>query len=406
MTTMSVEQKKVVLAYSGGLDTSVILKWLIEESGYAVVAFCADLGQGEDFEAVREKAKAVGACSVWIEDLRDVFVSEFVFPMLRANAVYEGCYLLGTAIARPLIAMRQVEIARKEGAVAIAHGATGKGNDQVRFELAARALDPDIAIIAPWRTWSFRSRNDLLEYAQQHGIPVSASRAKPYSVDQNLFHVSSEGGVLEDPWIEAPADVYQITSAPESSPDTPQYLEIQYNAGNPVAVDGQQLSPADLLAHLNAIGGTHGIGRLDLVENRYVGMKSRGIYETPGGTILHLAHRGIESITMDREVVHLRDALIPQYAKIVYEGYWFSPEREMLQCAIDEAQRHVTGTVRVKLYKGSCTVVGRRSDDSLYRQDLATFEEDSVYKQQDAEGFIRLNGLRLAIQASRRRGPS
>ncbi len=402
---MSAEQKKVVLAYSGGLDTSVILKWLIEESGYAVVAFCADLGQGEDFEAVREKAKAVGACSVWIEDLRDVFTTEFVFPMLRANAVYEGCYLLGTAIARPLIAQRLVEITRKEGAEAIAHGATGKGNDQVRFELAARALDPDLAIIAPWRTWSFRSRNDLLEYAKQHGIPVSASPAKPYSVDQNLFHVSSEGGVLEDPWKEAPADVYQITNAPESGPDTPQYLEIQYDAGNPVAVNGQQLSPANLLSHLNAFGGTHGIGRIDLVENRYVGMKARGIYETPGGTILHVAHRAIESITMDREVVHLRDALIPQYAKIVYEGYWFSPEREMLQCAIDEAQRHVTGTVRVKLYKGSCTVVGRRSDHSLYREDLATFEEDTVYKQQDAEGFIRLNGLRLAIQASRRRGP-
>ncbi len=403
---MSTEKKKVVLAYSGGLDTSVILKWLIEESGYAVVAFCADLGQDEDFDAVREKARAVGACSVWIEDLRDVFAAEFVFPMLRANAVYEGCYLLGTAIARPLIAKRQVEIARIEGAEAIAHGATGKGNDQVRFELAARALDPDIAIVAPWRTWPFRSRNDLLSYAKQHGIPVSASPAKPYSVDQNLFHVSSEGGVLENPWKEAPADVYQVTSAPESSPDTPRYLEIQYNAGNPVVVDGQQLSPADLLSYLNKIGGMYGIGRLDLVENRYVGMKSRGIYETPGGTILHVAHRGIESITMDREVVHLRDGLIPQYAKIVYEGYWFSPEREMFQCAIDEAQRHVTGTVRVKLYKGGCTVVGRRSDNSLYREDLATFEEDSVYKQQDAEGFIRLNGLRLAIQASRRRGSS
>ncbi len=406
MTTESAEQKKVVLAYSGGLDTSVILKWLIEESGYAVVAFCADLGQSEDLESVREKARAVGACHVWIEDLRDVFASEFVFPMLRANAVYEGCYLLGTAIARPLIAKRLVEIARKEGAEAIAHGATGKGNDQVRFELAAQALDPDLAIIAPWRTWSFRSRNDLLEYAKQHGIPVPASPAKPYSVDQNLFHVSSEGGILEDPWTEAPADVYQITNAPELGPDTPQYLEIQYDAGNPVAVDGQQLSPADLLAHVNRVGGMHGIGRLDLIENRYVGMKSRGIYETPGGTILHVAHRGIESITMDREVVHLRDALIPQYATIVYEGYWFSPESEMLQCAIDEAQRYVTGTVRVKLYKGSCTVVGRRSDHSLYRKDLATFEEDTVYKQQDAEGFIRLNGLRLAIQASRRRGPS
>ena len=403
---MSETKKKVVLAYSGGLDTSVILKWLIEESGYDVVAFCADLGQGEDLEAVREKSKAVGASSVWIEDLREVFVSDYVFPMLRANAVYEGCYLLGTSIARPLIAKRQVEIAQKEGAEAIAHGATGKGNDQVRFELAAQALDPDIVIIAPWRTWSFRSRNDLLAYAKQHGIPVSASPAKPYSVDQNLFHVSSEGGVLEDPWKEAPEDVYHITGAPECGPDTPQYMEIEYERGNPVAVDGKKLSPAALLGHLNTVGGPHGIGRLDLVENRYVGMKSRGIYETPGGTILHVAHRGIESITMDREVVHLRDGLIPQYAKMVYEGYWFSPEREMLQRAIDEAQQYVTGTVRVKLYKGACIVVGRRSDQSLYREDLATFEEDSVYKQQDAEGFIRLNGLRLAIQASRRRHSS
>ncbi len=400
---MSTDNKKVVLAYSGGLDTSVILKWLIEDAGYEVVAFCADLGQGEDFSSVREKAKAVGACSVCIEDLRDVFVEDFVFPMLRANAVYEGCYLLGTAIARPLIAKRQVEIAQSEGAKAIAHGATGKGNDQIRFELAARALDPEIDIIAPWRTWSFRSRNDLLEYAKKHKIPVSASPSKPYSVDQNIFHVSSEGGVLEDPWVEAPADVYQITGAPEKGPASPQYLEIDYESGNPIAIDGKKLSPAELLGYLNKLGGVHGIGRLDLVENRYVGMKSRGIYETPGGTILHIAHRGIESITMDREVVHLRDGLIPQYAKIVYEGYWFAPEREMLQKSIDEAQRYVSGTVRVKLYKGACTVVGRRSGVSLYREDLATFEEDSVYQQKDAEGFIKLSGLRLAIQSSRRR---
>ena len=400
------EHKKVVLAYSGGLDTSVILKWLIEQSRYAVVAFCADLGQDEDFEVVRENAKAVGACSVWVEDLRDVFASDFVFPMLRANAVYEGHYLLGTAIARPLIAKRQVEIAWQETAQAVAHGATGKGNDQIRFELAVRALDPDITVIAPWRVWSLQSRSDLLAYAKRYAIPVSASPAKPYSVDKNLFHVSSEGGVLEDPWREAPADVYQITCAPESSPDGPQYLEIQYDAGNPVAVDGHYLSPADLLAYVNTVGGVHGIGRLDLVENRYVGIKSRGVYETPGGTILHVAHRGMESITMDREVMHLRDELIPRYAKMIYEGYWFSPERQMLQCAIDEAQQDVTGMVRVKLYKGTCAVVGRRSNVSLYRERLATFEEDDVYRQQDAEGFIRLNGLRLAIQASRRRRPS
>ena len=400
------EHKKVVLAYSGGLDTSVILKWLIEQSRYAVVAFCADLGQDEDFEAVRENAKAVGACRVWVEDLRDVFASDFVFPMLRANAVYEGHYLLGTAIARPLIAKRQVEIAWQETAQAVAHGATGKGNDQIRFELAVRALDPDITVIAPWRVWSLQSRSDLLAYARRYEIPVSASPAKPYSVDKNLLHVSSEGGVLEDPWREAPADVYQITRAPESSPDRPQYLEIQYDAGNPVAVDGHDLSPADLLAYLNTVGGVHGIGRLDLVENRYVGIKSRGVYETPGGTILHVAHRGMESITMDREVMHLRDELIPRYAKMIYEGYWFSPERQMLQCAIDEAQQDVTGMVRVKLYKGTCAVVGRRSNVSLYRERLATFEEDGVYRQQDAEGFIRLNGLRLAIQASRRRRSS
>ena len=404
MTTMSAEKRKVVLAYSGGLDTSVILKWLIEESGYAVVAFCADLGQGEDFSVVREKARAVGACSVWIEDLRDVFVSEFVFPMLRANAVYEGCYLLGTAIARPLIAKRQVEIARKEGAEAIAHGATGKGNDQVRFELAARALDPDIAIIAPWRTWPFRSRNDLLSYAKQHGIPVSASPAKPYSVDQNLFHVSSEGGILEDPWKEAPADVYQVTSAPESSPDIPRYLEIQYNAGNPVAVDDQQLSPVDLLAYLNTVGGMYGIGRLDLVENRYVGMKSRGCYETPGGSILLRAHRAIESITLDREVAHLKDELMPRYAKLIYNGYWWSPERHALQAAIDQTQIVVNGDVRMSLYKGNITVTGRRSSDSLFDESIATFEEDGgAYDQADAEGFIKLNALRLRIAATKGR---
>jgi argininosuccinate synthase len=401
--TMHPPIKKVVLAYSGGLDTSVILKWLQVTYGCKVVAFCADLGQGEDLAAIRAKALRVGASKVYVEDLREVFVKEHIFPMLRGNAVYEGNYLLGTSIARPLIARRQIELAKKEGADGVAHGATGKGNDQVRFELTYLALDPRIRIIAPWREWSFRSRRELMEYASKHEIPVTATKAKPYSMDLNLFHVSYEGGILEDPWEMPPDEMFQMTVSPEQAPDKPRFIELDYEQGDPVAVDGKRLSPASLLATLNRLGGEHGIGRVDLVENRYVGMKSRGVYETPGGTILHVAHRGLESLTVDREVLHLRDSLIPRYAELIYYGYWYAPEREMLQKAIDDAQHDVTGTVRLKLYKGSCTVVGRRSDRSLYRLDLATFEEDAAYRQKDAEGFIRLNALRLAIRAQRRK---
>ena len=403
---MSRVMKKVVLAYSGGLDTSVILKWLQETYQCEVIAFCADLGQGEDLKAVKVKAQRLGVKRVYVEDLREVFVKDYVFPMLRANAVYEGSYLLGTSIARPLIARRQIEIAKKEGAEAVSHGATGKGNDQVRFELTYMALDPKIKIIAPWRDWSFRSRRELIEYADQHDIPVTATKAKPYSMDLNLFHVSYEGGILEDPWNAPPDEIFQMTVSPEQAPDKPQEIEIDYVGGDPVALDGKKLSPATLLARLNMLGGAHGIGRVDLVENRYVGMKSRGVYETPGGTILHAAHRGLESLTMDREVLHLRDSLIPRYAELVYYGYWFSPERTMLQTTMDEAQKDVSGTVRVKLYKGNCTVVGRKSKNSLYRLDIATFEEDEVYRQKDAEGFIRLNALRLAIRAQRRKASS
>ncbi|MEX5217969.1 MAG: argininosuccinate synthase [Nitrospiraceae bacterium] len=398
--------KKVVLAYSGGLDTSVILKWLQETYGCSVVAFCADLGQGEDLKPIKAKAKALGVSKVYVEDLREVFVKEHIFPMLRGNAVYEGSYLLGTSIARPLIARRQIEIAAKEGADAVSHGSTGKGNDQVRFELTYLALDPKVKIIAPWREWSLRSRRELIEYAQRHGIPITATKAKPYSMDMNLFHVSYEGGILEDPWEAPPEEIFHMTVSPERAPAKPQEIEIEYHQGDPVAVDGKRLRPAALLAHLNKVGGVHGVGRVDLVENRYVGMKSRGVYETPGGTILHAAHRGLESLTMDREVLHLRDSLIPRYAELIYYGYWYAPEREMLQRALDEAQQDVTGTVRVKLYKGGCTVVGRKSSRSLYRLDMATFEEDEVYRQQDAEGFIRLNALRLAIRAQRRKSRS
>ena len=404
MTRSSV--KKVVLAYSGGLDTSVILKWLQETYDCSVVAFCADLGQGEDLKPIKAKAEALGVTKVYVEDLRDVFVKDHIFPMLRGNAVYEGSYLLGTSIARPLIARRQIEIAAKEGADAVSHGSTGKGNDQVRFELTYLALDPSVKIIAPWREWSLRSRRELIEYAQRHGIPVTATKAKPYSMDMNLFHVSYEGGILEDPWQAPPEEIFHMTVSPEQAPMKPREVEIEYLQGNPVAVDGKRLKPAALLAHLNKLGGAHGVGRVDLVENRYVGMKSRGVYETPGGTILHAAHRGLESLTMDREVMHLRDSLIPRYAELIYYGYWYAPEREMLQRALDEAQQDVTGTVRVKLYKGSCTVVGRKSPRSLYRLDMATFEEDEVYRQRDAEGFIRLNALRLAIRAQRRKSRS
>ena len=389
---------KVVLAYSGGLDTSVILKWLCEECGAEVIAFAADLGQAEELDGLEDKARATGASQVYVEDLREEFVRDFVFPALRANAVYEGTYLLGTSLARPLIAKRQVEIARLEGADGVAHGATGKGNDQVRFELSVMALEPSLTIIAPWRMWDFKSRTDLIGYAKRYGIPVPATTEKPYSCDRNMLHMSFEGGVLEDPWREPDEAMYVLTVSPEKAPDKPAYIEIHFEAGLPVAIDGERLSPADLLSRLNVLGGAHGIGRVDMVENRYVGMKSRGVYETPGGTILHVAHRAVESITLDREVMHLKDSLVPRYAEMVYYGYWYAPEMRALQKMIDATQESVTGTARIKLYKGNCIVAGRQSETSLYRPDIATFEEDEVYNQKDAEGFIRLNGLRLRIQ--------
>ena len=390
--------RKIVLAYSGGLDTSVILAWLKETYKCEVIAFCADVGQGEELEPAREKAAACGASKCIIRDLREEFVRDYVFPAFRAGAVYEGGYLLGTSLARPVIAKHQVEVARAEGADALAHGATGKGNDQVRFELTAMALAPELALIAPWRLWQMRSRSDLIDYAEERGIPVPVSKARPYSCDRNLLHLSFEGGILEDPWAEPPADMFVLTRAPEEAPDKPRYVEIDFERGDPVAVDGERLSPASLLARLNELGGEHGIGRADIVENRYVGMKSRGVYETPGGTILRAAHQALEGLVMDREVMHLRDSLIARYAELVYYGYWFAPERELLQKMMDEAQRDVSGTVRLKLYKGACHVAGRRSERSLYSADYATFEEDSVYRQADAEGFIRLNGLRLRIR--------
>ncbi|MBI4610584.1 MAG: argininosuccinate synthase [Candidatus Rokubacteria bacterium] len=400
---MSSPPRKVVLAYSGGLDTSVILRWLIETYGCQVIAFCADLGQGEELALVRDKAIRTGAAKVFVEDLREEFVRDFVYPMLRANAVYEGGYLLGTSIARPLIGKRQVEIALREGADALAHGATGKGNDQVRFELTYAALAPELRIIAPWREWELSSRSALLDFAQRHDIPVPVTAERPYSTDRNLFHISYEGGILEDPWAEPPEKMFLLTNSPEAAPDVPVYVEIDFEAGNPVAVDGKTLGPVALLERLNRLGGEHGIGRVDLVENRYVGMKSRGVYETPGGTILHVAHRALESLTLDRELLHLRDSLVPRYAEMVYYGYWFAPEREALQRFVDEAQKDVTGTVRLKLYKGNVTVVGRRSPWSLYHADFATFEADRVYRQKDAEGFIALHALRLKIRAARDR---
>jgi argininosuccinate synthase len=390
--------RKIVLAYSGGLDTSVILKWLREDYGAEVVAFAADLGQGEELDGLDEKARKTGAGQVYIEDLREEFVRDYVFPALRANAVYEGTYLLGTSLARPLIAKRQVEIARAEGADGLAHGATGKGNDQVRFELSAMALEPSLIVVAPWRMWDFKSRTDLIGYARQHGIPVPVTTEKPYSSDRNMLHMSFEGGVLEDPWAEPDESMFVLTVSPEKAPDQPLSVEIDFESGVPVAVDGEKLSPAALLTRLNQLGGANGIGRVDMVENRYVGMKSRGIYETPGGTILHVAHRAMESITLDREVMHLKDAMMPKYAELVYNGYWFAPEMRALQLMIDSTQEHVTGTVRLKLYKGNTVVTGRKSDRSLYSEDFATFESDAVYNQKDAEGFIRLNGLRLRIQ--------
>jgi argininosuccinate synthase len=391
--------KKVVLAYSGGLDTSIILRWLQVEKNCEVVTFTADIGQGEELEPARKKAELMGIKEIYIDDLKEEFVSDFVFPMFRANALYEGVYLLGTSIARPLIAKRLVEIAVETGADAIAHGATGKGNDQVRFELTAYALKPDIKVIAPWREWDLNSRTKLIDYAEQHQIPIPKDKRgeAPYSTDANLLHISYEGKVLEDPWTEPHDDMFKLTVSPEKAPDTPEYVEIEFIKGDAVAVNGKKLSPANLLAKLNELGGKHGVGRLDLVENRYVGMKSRGVYETPGGTLLHVAHRAMESITLDREAMHLKDELMPRYAKMVYTGYWFAPEREMLQAAVDKTQEWVNGVVRLKLFKGSATVAGRKSPNSLYRMDYVTFEEDSVYNQYDAEGFIKLNALRLRL---------
>lgn len=396
---MAEKIKKVVLAYSGGLDTSVILKWLRETYDCEVVTFTADLGQGEELEPARAKAEMMGVKEIYIDDLREEFVRDFVFPMFRANALYEGQYLLGTSIARPLIAKRQIEIARETGADAVAHGATGKGNDQVRFELGYYALAPDIKVIAPWREWDLTSRTRLIDFAEKHQIPIPRDKRgeAPFSVDANLLHISAEGKVLEDPWEEAGEYVYSRSVAPEDAPDTPTYVEVTFERGDPVAVDGETLSPAALLTRLNELGGANGIGRLDLVEGRFVGMKSRGIYETPGGTVLLAAHRGIESITLDRGAMHLKDELMPRYAELVYNGFWFSPEREMLQAAIDHSQRAVSGVVRLKLFKGSATVVGRQSPNSLYSLEHVTFEEDSVYDQRDAEGFIKLNALRLRL---------
>ena len=387
--------KKVVLAYSGGLDTSIVIKWLIETYHAEVIAFCADLGQGDDLNGVREKALKTGAAKVYVEDLREEFVRDYIFPMLRANAIYEGTYMLGTSIARPLIAKKQIAVALKENADAVSHGATGKGNDQVRFELSYYALKPDISVIAPWREWSFNSRQSLIDYAKKHGIPVTATKEKPYSTDRNIFHISYEGGILEDPWAEPTDDMYTMMVPPEKAPDTPLYIEIGYKEGNPVSIDGRTLDPVALFEKLNAVAGANGVGRIDIVENRYVGIKSRGVYETPAGTVLHAAHRALESITLDREVLHLRDSLIPRYAEMVYYGYWFAPEREALQLFMDGTQKNVTGTVRLKLYKGNCIITGRKSPYSLYNPELATFEAEKVYDQKDAEGFIKLNALRL-----------
>ncbi len=395
---MEGEVKKVVLAYSGGLDTSIILKWLKNEFGCEVIAFTADIGQAEELDDLEEKAISTGASKVYIEDLREEFVRDFVFTALKANAVYEGTYLLGTSIARPLIAKRQIEIAQMEGADAVAHGSTGKGNDQVRFELTYYALNPYVRVISPWRQWQFQSREELMAYARENGIPIPVTKEKPYSSDRNLLHISFEGGILEDPWSEPPEDMFILSVSPEKAPDRPTLVEIDFEDGIPKRVDGLELSPANLLARLNELGGKNGVGRVDMVENRYVGMKSRGVYETPGGTILHIAHRAVESMTMDREVMHLRDSLIPKIAELIYYGYWFSPEMEVLKIALDEMQKNVTGTVRLKLYKGNCTVIGRRSEKSLYHDAFATFEKDTVYNQKDAEGFIKLNALRLRIR--------
>ncbi len=405
---MNQNLNKIVLAYSGGLDTSVILRWLQDTYGCEVVTFTADLGQGEELEPARAKAEAMGVKEVYIEDLREEFAADFVFPMFRANAIYEGEYLLGTSVARPLIAKRLVEIAAEVGADAVSHGATGKGNDQVRFELGAYALNPDISVVAPWRIWDLGSREKLVAYAGEHGIPIEAERegGSPFSMDANLLHISYEGGPLEDPWFEPPEEMWRWSVAPENAPDTPTEIELSFQGGDITAINGRPLSPASVMAELNRIGGANGIGRLDLVENRYVGMKSRGCYETPGGTIMLKAHRAMESLTLDREVAHLKDELMPRYAKLIYNGYWWSPERLMLQTAIDHSQQRVNGAVRLKLYRGNVTVTGRQSDDSLFDEAVVTFEEDQgAYQQADAEGFIKLHALRLRTLAQRA-GPS
>ena len=391
--------KKVVLAYSGGLDTSVMLHWLRERYGCEVVCYCADVGQGEELAGLEEKALKTGASKLYVEDLRQEFVEEYVWPAVKANAVYEGVYLLGTSLARPVIARRQIEIARQEGADAVAHGATGKGNDQVRFELTYYALEPGIRVVAPWREWEFKGRSDLIAYARAHDIPVTATAEKPYSTDRNLMHVSYEGGILEDPWAEPPADIFQMTAAPESAKSEAEYLTVGFERGAPVTLDGERLGAVEMLSALNRKGGEHGIGRVDLVENRFVGMKSRGVYETPGVTILQAAHRAVESLTLDREVLTMRDALSLKFAESVYYGFWFAPENELMRRLIDETQVAVNGEARLKLYRGNVTVVGRRSPDSLYQERLATFEADTVYDQRDAEGFIKLNALRLRTRA-------
>jgi argininosuccinate synthase len=398
--------KKIVLAYSGGLDTSVAIHWLKQKYGADIIAYCCDVGQGEDLDAVKKKALATGASKCVVEDVRDEFVRDFVYPALRANAAYESEYLMGTSLARPIIAKGMMKVVASDKADAIAHGATGKGNDQVRFELTAFHFDPHIKVIAPWRDpdWTFKSRSELIEYTKAHKIPIEASAEKPYSIDRNLFHTSYEGGILEDPWKEPPADMFKLTRDPKAAPDEPYYVEIDFERGVPVAIDGDKLGPAALLTKANQLAGEHGVGRVDLVEDRYVGMKARGVYETPGGTILHKAHRAVETVTLDREVMRLRDSLVPQYAAMIYNGFWYAPERELLQKLIDESQQPVTGTARLKLYKGTCIVAGRRAPQGLYRPEFATFEREEVYNQQDATGFIRLNSLRLRIKALAERG--
>ncbi len=395
--------KKIVLAYSGGLDTSVILKWLAEEYQCPIIAYAADVGQTEDWDAIREKGMATGAEKVIISDLRKEFVEDYIFPAFRCNAIYEGSYLLGTSLARPIIGKEQVRIAHQEGADAVSHGATGKGNDQVRFELSYLGIDPTLKIIAPWRIWDLNSRTKLEEFAKNHNIPVPTTKKNPYSSDENILHISFEGGLLEDPWNEPDEDMYKLSVSPENAPDRPTYLEIDFEKGNPVAIDGQRMEPLPLFEALNKVAGANGVGRLDLLENRFVGMKSRGVYETPGGTLLRNAHRDLETMCMDREVMRIRDSLVPRYAELVYNGFWFSPERELLQVTMDESQKTVNGTVRMKLYKGNCVSVGKKSDQSLYQESFATFEEDDVYNQADAGGFIRLNGLRLQIAAMQKK---